>query len=152
MFDPKAFEDIAKKSCPIYDFMGLDTLEAENGLFRVRMPLSAETGNHLNIMHASVLFALGEVLGGFVTARHLAKPETFQPVVRKVTIDFKAPALTDIIAETRFSDAQAAEMNAKLDETGKYDFELKSTLTDTNGTEVAQTLGSYAVRNFLGGV
>jgi hypothetical protein len=42
------------------------------------------------------------------------------------------------------------EMNAKLEETGKYDFQQKAVLTDENGTVVAETLGSYALRNFLG--
>ena len=30
-------------------------------------------------------------------------------------------------------------MNAKLEETGRYDFQQKAVLTDTNGTVVAET-------------
>ena len=148
--DGQAFGDGAKESCPIYGFLGLEVLQAEGGVFKARMPLNKDTSNHVNIMHASVLFALGEMLGGLVAAKHLAKPEKYQPVVRGLKIDFKAPALTAITAEASFSEAQAVEMNAKLDETGKFDFILKASLTDANGTVVAETEGDYAIRNFLG--
>lgn len=148
-FDAKARAATGKLA--IYEFLGLEVVAADGEVFKARVPLNANTANHVNMMHAGVLFAVGEVLGGLVAIKHLAKPEKFQPVVRSVTIDFKAPALTPITAEATFSAAQAAEMNAKLDETGKYDFELKASLKDENGTLVAETLGSYAIRNFLGG-
>ena len=148
--DLVAFEAGAKKNCPIYEFLGLSVLEAENGVFKATIPNSKEAGNHIGIMHAGVLFSLGEFLGGLITARYLDNPRKFQPVVRDLKIDFKAPAMTDIMATAYFSAEQALEMNAKLEETGRYDFQQKAVLTDTNGTVVAETLGSYALRNFMG--
>lgn len=148
--DLVAFEAGAKKNCPIYDFLGLSVLEAENGVFKATIPNSKEAGNHIGIMHAGVLFSLGEFLGGLITARYLDNPRKFQPVVRDLKIDFKAPAMTDITATAYFSAEQGLEMNAKLEETGRYDFQQKAVLTDTNGTVVAETLGSYALRNFMG--
>ena len=148
--DLVAFEAGAKKNCPIYEFLGLSVLEAENGVFKASIPNSKEAGNHIGIMHAGVLFSLGEFLGGLITARYLDNPRKFQPVVRDLKIDFKAPAMTDITATAYFSADQALEMNAQLEETGRYDFQQKAVLTDTNGTVVAETLGSYALRNFMG--
>ena len=148
--DLVAFEAGAKKNCPIYEFLGLTVLEAENGVFKATIPNSKAAGNHIGIMHAGVLFSLGEFLGGLITARYLDNPRKFQPVVRDLKIDFKAPAMTDITATAYFSAHQALEMNAKLEETGRYDFQQKAVLTDTNGTVVAETLGSYALRNFMG--
>ena len=58
--------------------------------------------------------------------------------------------MTDITATAYLGADQALEMNAKLEETGRYDFQQKAVLTDTNGTVVAETLGSYALRNFTG--
>lgn len=149
MFDLEAFEAIAKKSSPIYEYLGLKLLSAEDGVFQAQILNNPATGNHIGIMHAGPLFALGEFLGGLVVARYLDKPDKFQPVVRDLKIDFKAPAMTDITAEAHFDTAQALEMNAKLEETGKYDFQLNAVLSDSNGTVVAETLGSYALRNFL---
>ena len=148
--DLVAFEAGARKNCPIYEFLGLSVLEAENGVFKATIPNSKEAGNHIGIMHAGVLFSLGEFLGGLITARYLDNPRKFQPVVRDLKIDFKAPAMTDITATAYFSAEQALEMNAQLEETGRYDFQQKAVLTDTNGTVVAETLGSYALRNFMG--
>ena len=148
--DLVAFEAGAKKNCPIYEFLGLSVLEAENGVFKATIPNSKEAGNHIGITHAGVLFSLGEFLGGLITARYLDNPRKFQPVVRDLKIDFKAPAMTDITATAYFSAEQGVEMNAKLEETGRYDFQQKAVLTDTNGTVVAETLGSYALRNFMG--
>ena len=150
MFDIEKFEATAKQSCPIYVFLGLTQLSVEGDQFAAAIPLTQDTGNHIGIMHAGSLFALGEFMGGLVTARHIADPVKFQPVVRDVSIDFKAPALTDITATTQFSEAQAAEMNNQLAETGKYDFQLTTELKDSNGTLVAQTVASYAIRNFSG--
>ena len=148
--DLVAFEAGAKKNCPIYEFLGLTVLEAENGVFKATIPNSKAAGNHIGIMHAGVLFSLGEFLGGLITARYLDNPRKFQPVVRDLKIDFKAPAMTDITATAYFAANQALEMNAKLEETGRYDFQQKAVLTDTNGTVFAETLGSYALRNFTG--
>jgi len=148
--DLVAFEAGAKKNCPIYEFLGLTVLEAENGIFKATIPNSKAAGNHIGIMHAGVLFSLGEFLGGLITARYLDNPRKFQPVVRDLKIDFKAPAMTDITATAHFSVDQALEMNAKLEETGRYDFQQKAVLTDANGNVVAETLGSYALRNFMG--
>ena len=148
--DLVAFEAGCKKNCPIYGFLGLSVLEAEEGVFKASIPNTPDSGNHIGIMHAGALFALGEFLGGLITARYLDNPRKFQPVVRDLKIDFKAPAMTDITATAYFSVEQAAEMNAKLEDSGRYDFQQKAVLTDANGTVVAETLGSYALRNFMG--
>ena len=148
--DLVAFEAGAKKNCPIYEFLGLQVLEAEDGVFKALIPNTKASGNHIGIMHAGALFSLGEFLGGLITARYLDNPRKFQPVVRDLKIDFKAPAMSDITATAYFTAEQAMEMNAKLEETGKYDFQQKAVLTDEKGTVVAETLGSYALRNFLG--
>lgn len=148
--DLAAFEAGAKKNCPIYEFLRLTVLEAEDGVFKASIPNTKESGNHIGIMHAGVLFSLGEFLGGLITARYLDNPRKFQPVVRDLKIDFKAPAMTDITATAYFTAEQGLEMNTKLEETGRYDFQQKAVLTDANGTIVAETLGSYALRNFMG--
>ena len=131
-----AFEAGAKKNCPIYEFLGLQVLEAEDGVFKALIPNTKASGNHIGIMHAGALFSLGEFLGGLITARYLDNPRKFQPVVRDLKIDFRAPAMSHITATAYFTAEQAEEMNAKLEETGKYDFQQRAVLTDENGTVV----------------
>ena len=134
----------------VYGNAHLEILEA-NGTFKVRMSLRPETENHLKMMHAAYLFAGGEFLGGLVPMVHLAKPQKFQPVVRDLKIDFKAPAFSSVTAETQFSQAQADEMNKTLDEKGRFDFTLVADLKDENAKLIAQTTTNYVIRNFLGG-
>ena len=134
----------------VYGNANLEILEASE-TFKVRMSLRPETENHLKMMHAAYLFAGGEFLGGLVPMVHLAKPDKFQPVVRDLKIEFKAPAFSAVTAETEFSIAQADEMNATLDKEGRFDYTLLAEIKDQNEKLVARTTTNYAIRNFLGG-
>ncbi|MGB1118638.1 MAG: PaaI family thioesterase [Parvibaculales bacterium] len=134
----------------LYGNAHLEILEARE-TFKVRMALGPETENHLKMMHAAYLFAGGEFLGGLVPMVHLARPEKFQPVVRDLKIEFKAPAFSSVTAETRFSQTQADEMNATLDTEGRFDFTLLAELKDDTEKLVARTTTNYVIRNFLGG-
>ncbi len=138
-----------RENFSIYRNAGLEILQADE-IFKVRVVLGPETENHVKMMHAAYLFAGGEFLGGLVPMRHLAKPETFQPVVRDLKIEFKAPAMSSITAETVFTQSQADAMNAALDKDGRFDFTLVADIKDENQSLVAQTTANYAIRNFLG--
>ena len=133
----------------LYRNADLQILQADE-VFKAKVKLTAETQNHVKMMHAAYLFAVGEFLGGLVPMRYLAKPDKFQPVVRDLKIDFKAPGMSSVTAQTAFSQAQANEMNDALEKDGRYDFTLVAELKDENGTLVAQTTTNYAIRNFLG--
>ena len=139
-----------RENYSLYSNAGLQILQADE-TFKVKVELNPQTENHVQMMHAAYLFDGGEFLGGLVPMRHLAKPEKFQPVVRDLKIDFKAPAMSSVTAETVFSQAQADEMNAALEKDGRFDFTLVADLKDENGTLVAQTTTNYAIRNFMGG-
>ncbi|MDG1690556.1 MAG: YiiD C-terminal domain-containing protein [Alphaproteobacteria bacterium] len=138
-----------RQQFPIYENAGLEILRADE-VFKARVILGEKTQNHVHMMHAAFLFLGGEFLGGLVPMRHLKHPQKFQPVVRDLKIDFKAPALTSITAQAHFSQAQADEMNQQLEETGRFDFTLVAELTDEAGNLVAQTTANYALRNFSG--
>lgn len=138
-----------RQKFPIYENAGLEILQADE-IFKARVILGEKTQNHVHMMHAAFLFAGGEFLGGLVPMRYLEQPEKFQPVVRDLKIDFKAPALTSVTAQATFTQAQADEMNRELAENGRYDFTLVAELTDASGTLVAQTTANYALRNFTG--
>ena len=139
-----------KKSCPLYEFFGLTVLEMSEESFKVSMPLNDATCNHVGMIHAGVLFAAGEILGGMVVSKHLADPARFQPVVRDLKIEFLKPALTEVTASAHFDSTKAAAMNRELDASGRFDFVLEAELRDTHNQVVAKTTANYALRNFLG--
>ena len=70
--DLVAFEAGAKNNCPIYEFLGLQVLEAEDGVFKALIPHTKASGNHIGIMHAGALFSLGEFLGDRSTRPRIA--------------------------------------------------------------------------------
>ena len=72
----------------LYRNADLQILQADE-VFKAKVKLTAETQNHVKMMHAAYLFAVGEFLGGLVPMRYLAKPDKFQPVVRDLKIDHR---------------------------------------------------------------
>ena len=67
-------------------------------------------------------------------------------MVTSLNIEFKRPALSDITSEALFSEKDVEMMNAALAASGRYDFEMSSTIRDANGEVVAEATGCYAVR------
>ena len=108
--DLAAFEVGAKKNCPIYEFLGLQVLEAENGVFKASIPNTKASGNHIGIMHAGALFSLGEFLGGLITARYLDDPRKFQPVVRVKSVLDIFPVSPAVVAKARLSSTLIVDM------------------------------------------
>lgn len=68
------------------------------------------------------------------------------PVIRSLNIEFKKPAMTDIITEAYFSEQDAEKMNTAMESDGRYDFELKINIKNASGEIVSEVKGSYAIR------
>ena len=145
MTQESAIEAWAREHLPVYEFMDLKVLSVSQGVYKCRVPLSENTGNHINTVHAAFQWASAEMLGGLVVLSNRTD-EKFVPVVKSLSIDFKQPALTDVTAEARFSMERVAAMNAALESTGRYDFDLASVIRDSAGLVVAEAVGRYAVR------
>jgi acyl-coenzyme A thioesterase PaaI-like protein len=138
-------DDWVRELLPIYDFVGLKVLCVSEGLYKCFVPLSGNTGNHIKTVHAAFQWASAEILGGLAVLS-TRKDDKYVPVVKGLSIEFKRPALTDITSEALFTSKQVEVMNISLESTGRYDFELASTLRDSAGEVVAEAIGQYAVR------
>lgn len=138
-------QDWARENLPIYEFMDLTIHSASEGVYKCLVPLSGNTGNHINTVHAALQWASAEILGGLVVLS-TRTDEKYVPVVKSLSIEFTRPAFTDITSEAVFSNEQVAVMNTALESTGRFDFELPSLIRDSEGEIVARALGQYAVR------
>ncbi|OLR89642.1 PaaI family thioesterase [Actinokineospora bangkokensis] len=140
----EAFNEGLAQLIPVAHRMGVAAVELRPGLAVCRVPLEGN-GNHLGTMYAGVLFTVAEVLGGalclpsFDTGR-------FYPVVRDLKVDFRRPARSDVLARAELDQATIARVAAEAEEHGKAPFTLEAVLTDTGGTVVATTVGSYQLR------
>ena len=141
----KELEQWARKNLSVYEFMDLKIDSVSNGIYRCSVPLTRNTGNHINTVHAAFQWASVEILGGLVVLSN-RPDEKYVPVVRSLDIEFKRPALSDITSEAYFSDEEVEVMNTALASTGRYDFTLCSVIRDANDEVVAEATGCYAVR------
>lgn len=144
MTHEEAFNAALEHLVPQAHRMGVHAVELAPGRVVCRVPLEGN-GNHLNTMYAGVLFTVAEVLGGAICLPSFDLSR-FYPVVKSLRIDFRKPARTDVLAETRLSDEQIADIADVADKHGKAEFTLAATLTDAAGIVVATTEGVYQLR------
>ena len=71
-----------------------------------------------------------------------------QPLVAGLNIEFIRLALSDIVAETKFSNEQVDAMRRSLDTMGRFDFTAHIVVRDANTTIVAEAEGKYTVKDF----
>mmetsp|Transcript_2642 Transcript_2642/g.2990 ORF Transcript_2642/g.2990 Transcript_2642/m.2990 type:complete len:155 (+) Transcript_2642:465-929(+) len=134
-----------KQLVPMIRYLDLKVLSVSRGLYKVLVPLSENTKNHFNTVHAAVQWASSEALGGMIAFPYL-NSDTFVVVVRNVSIKFKRPAYSDITSEAHFSVERHTEMRKQLLETGRYDFNIDIITRNLEGDIVSEAQGSYAIR------
>ena len=59
-------EQWAKARLPVYEFMDLSVVSVSAGVYQCVVPLTKNTGNHINTVHAAFQWASVEILGGLV--------------------------------------------------------------------------------------
>ncbi len=101
--------------------------------------------NHVGIMYAGSLFSLGECMGGIIPMVSMDMSRFF-PIVKKVTIKYIAPAITDITLTTDMSQQEADTIQQTAEEAGKADFDLELELKNSSNETVAVVNGTWQVR------
>lgn len=137
-------EKFCKSSVPLFDFLDIKFEFLDDGVICCHLPYDRKVSNHLNSVYAGVQWSIAEVLGGIAFAANSVPG--YVPLLKSMNIEFKKPAMTDLIAQVRFSDDEALNMKQALENQGRYDFELASNVHDSNGNLVAKRLAVYAIR------
>ena len=137
-------KDLVEKKIPFLHRMGLTLLEARPCYTRLMAPMKGNE-NHIGTMYAGALFTLAEVPGG-VIALSTFDPSRFYPVVKNLTMEFKAPVTTDAFIEIEISREEAERILKEADENGKADFELNAEIKNAEGAVVALSRGLYQIR------
>lgn len=146
MTTPESLTDYVRSAIPIMDAMGIEIVEAGRNDVAARLPIGPN-GNHFGSAYAGSLFTVAEVLGGLYASTSLVL-EGAVPLVKRVEIDFRRPASTDVVSRARLDDSEIERILAETEERGKSDFELRAEVTDEAGTLCAATLGVYQMRRF----
>jgi acyl-coenzyme A thioesterase PaaI-like protein len=133
---------------PLAQHTGMTVEAAENGVFRVRLPLTADTGNHMQTMHAALQFAVAEVLGGLVvvTAVPLEDLAKIFGAVKSAEIEYLRPARSHVTAEVQVPPEEIARIRQCVAEGREARFTLAPSLRDAEGRDVARFSGVYVIR------
>lgn len=133
-----------RQMIPLFEYMGLEVLEAGDGRAAARIPLGPN-GNHFGVIYAGSLFSVAEMLGGVIGFSALAL-DGFIPLVKDLQITFTRPATTSVVAATSLSSDEIERIKAEALANGKADYVLVTDVTDENGVVVASTSATYQVR------
>ncbi len=98
-------------------------------------------------MHAAIQWAVCETLGGVIFLSNFGVESRFLGVVRDMEIKFLRPATTALVSETSVDDGEIESVRRSLESTGKADFTLSISLSDSNGAKVAVAEASYHIRD-----
>jgi acyl-coenzyme A thioesterase PaaI-like protein len=123
---------------------GVRVLEMRERYVRMMMPIEGNT-NHVGIMYAGSLFALGEVIGGALFGASFDYRKYF-PIAKELSIRYRRPALTDVTLEAAVSAADRDAIARELEDRGKADIALDLELRDAGGEVVAVVHGVWQAR------
>ncbi len=141
------YTKLARELCPIYRFIGIETVSVGNNLYKCFTPLGENNKNHVGIMHAGPIWMTAEYVGALVVMHNCN--DDFQPVVGSLDIKFINPAKGGIYAELLFGDDKVRIMKQDLLLHGKHKYEATITLRNENEEKIAEATGTYFVRDFL---
>ncbi|GGO93900.1 hypothetical protein GCM10011584_33660 [Nocardioides phosphati] len=137
--------EAANALTPILAAMDVRAVRLGRGVAEAEIPLGPN-GNHFGVMYAGSLFTVAEVLGGYLPAATWDLTG-YLPIVADMQISYRAPATTTVRARASLDEAELARIAAELEAGApKIRFTLSTVLTDTAGTSVATTTGSYLLR------
>ncbi len=140
----QAINQFIHQAIPFVARSELKILEAKSGYVKLTMPFAVNT-NHVGSMYAGAQFTLAEITGGILFMSTF-DPKRFYPLVKEVTIRYKAPMQSDGFVEAKWSADDIANIQQALEQTGKADFTLEMPLTNQQGQTVAFAYGLYQGR------
>jgi acyl-coenzyme A thioesterase PaaI-like protein len=125
------------KTVPFATHVGVEILEVANGEATAQLAQTPTTVNHIASQHAGALFTLGEAASGAAMAGAFAtRLATIRPVAGAADIRYTRVAKGTITARGTI-DQDVDALTAQLDAEGKIAFDVRVTMTDEAGEEVA---------------
>lgn len=103
--------------------------------------------NHIGTMYGGSLFILAEFAGGviyyvsFDTSR-------FYPIVKEMSIKYRAPATTDVFLEVEMSADEVDRIQSLAETGGKQDWSMDLEIRDPEGKLCCQVRGTWQLRRF----
>ncbi len=140
---PEALTQVMHATIPALGRLGIVADAAGPGSVTLRVPIQGNA-NHFGTMYAGALFAVVEVPGGLLPLAVVGPAYT--PIVTDLSVQFLAPARTDVTVEARMDPAEVRGLAATADQAGSADFVLDLEARDESGRTVLTSQGRYQLR------
>jgi len=128
---------------PFNEFIGLEL--SENPEYLLCLDDKKQYLNHLKTVHASAQFTLAEATSGHFLLQEFAELEKVIPVVRKVEIKYRKPALGEIFSKAKFIGTNKKEILEALHERGRASLKVEVSLYDESDERVMQAVFEWFV-------
>jgi len=144
--DYEAVRNGLEQGIPWNKHVGLSVVEVGDGRGVVRLPDSENLKNHVGSQHAGALFSAGEAASGATFVGAFAERlGDITPLARSGRISYLKLARGPITA-TGSLDADRQALLDVLDADGRVEFTIEVSLTDEQGTNVAEMTVDWHVR------
>lgn len=131
---------------PFVRHTGIQLLDVGDGHAVARLGDAPELKNHLGTLHAGALYTAGETASGAALAGALgARLFEVMPVVTTASIDYLRPARGAVTAAATIG-LPSAELQSRLARDGRVALQVRVSIADTEGSEVAAMRVDWLVR------
>lgn len=131
---------------PLYQFMGLEVLEAGPLKYRCGVPLNEKNMNHFGTIHAAVQWALAETLGGMFLWANFGF-DRYLGVVANMNIRFRRPACTAVTSEACITEKELHRVQEELQTLCKTVYTLTIDVRDMSDELIATASAVYHARD-----
>lgn len=122
---------------------GFTITDIQPGLLQARIPIKGNR-NHIGTLYAGAEFLVAEIPGGVMS--FLEFGSGFFPVLEAMSMQFVAPAKSDVTVTYRLTKEELARIQQEAERDGRSRFILKGELVDEEGQVVARAEGHYQLR------
>ncbi len=133
-FFKSAMNDIVHGKINYINVAGIEPELFEERHVVGRLPLSSMHMNHVGMLYAGSFFVFGEAMGASLIKCTYAG--AYVPIIKSVSIDYKKPALKDIVIDISMTEEEAEERIAYVKEHGKGQYPMDIPVKDADGVEV----------------
>lgn len=106
---------------------------ADKEPYLLKLSANAIYTNHLNTVHAAALFALAEATSGqFLLLQFPAYGNNLIPVVRKVDVKYKKPAIGAVYSKAHLLETDVAAISEQLQTKNRASFKLHVSVFDSS--------------------
>lgn len=122
---------------PFNKFIGLKS--SDNPVYFLMLENKPEYCNHLETVHASAQFALAEATSGHFLINELTELNDVIPVVRKVEVKYRKPAIGKIYSIAKIQGIEKKVVLETVREKGRILLNVEVSIFDEGGRLVMQS-------------